>query len=81
MEPEVDPNQEITGHIEQWYKDPYFKIIWGNVENDIRGRFADGTFFRTSIIVEEITDEDGILRAIRTLNSFYTLGAAKTKDE
>lgn len=47
-------------------------MAWGEVYNDGKGRFADGTHIRTSLI-QEIYEEDGKTFA-KTMNSVYELG-------
>ena len=63
---------EVTGHLENWWKDPFFKIVWGQIYDDIKGRFPDGTLIHTSDIVSW---EDEYF--INTLNSRYSLGNKK----
>lgn len=65
---------EITARLENWVRDPIFRIIWGNVYDDSRGRFPDGTLIHTSDIdVKELSNaSEG--ECVDTLNSRYLLG-------
>lgn len=61
---------EITGKLENWWiqKYPQGEIYWGNIYNDAKGRFRDGIYIHTSLILKR---ENQI---IYTLNSVYELG-------
>lgn len=65
-------DQPITGELHNWQRQ-YIPgsntdfVIWGHIHNDIRGRFPDGTWVRTSLIAR-IDDDVAI-----TLNSNYRL--------
>lgn len=63
-------NNEITGTLENWQKDPVHNIYWGHIYGDVRRRFYDGCRIHTSY-VEQGPDENNI---IKTLNSTYKLG-------
>ena len=67
------PKDEITGRLENWVKDRIFKIYWGNIYGDVRGRFVDGTRIHTSD-VEYVKDNK-----VYTLNSIYELGEPQTE--
>jgi hypothetical protein len=71
-------NDEITGRLENWTHISG-KVIYGNVYNDARERFPDGTFMRTSRIVSPLENlREG--QVIITLNSRYLLGKKKMED-
>ena len=64
-----------TAKLENWIIQKYGdkEICWGNVYNDQKGRFKDGSLIRTSIIEKR---EGNI---ITTLNSSYELGTEMAK--
>lgn len=75
---------EITGRLENWYYDKFFHCIWGNIIDDVRGRFTDGTRIHTSHIVSFKRSDEKINSLIKgdiieTLNSTYELGEPKTE--
>lgn len=62
---------KVTAKLNDWYEQSLGggdKVIWGNIEGDTRGRFADGVLVRTSFVSKV---EDGFAY---TLNSVYQLG-------
>lgn len=68
-------NKEVvTATLEQWYPDKYYRILWGNIKDDVRSRWADGTKIHTSFIPDTDlrTLKEGDL--VVTLNSVYLLG-------
>jgi hypothetical protein len=67
------PKDEITGRLENWVKDRIFKIYWGNIYGNVRGRFVDGTRIHTSN-VEYVKDNK-----VYTLNSIYELGESQAE--
>lgn len=62
----------ITGRLENWHWDMYFKIIWGNIYDDINKRFVDGTWIHTSDIEGQKECKEGDI--VKTRNSSYLLG-------
>lgn len=68
---EDDTEQPITGELHGWVKvhtrDGENFVIWGNIYNDIHGRFPDGYWIRTSLIAR-IEGDIAV-----TLNSNYRL--------
>lgn len=69
-------SKEITGRLENWSYDLMYNVIWGNIYEDARDRFVDGTHIHTSDIPGgrkyNSTFSEGDL--IKTLNSTYLLG-------
>jgi len=69
---------EVTGRIENWEFEQTIGggMVWGNIYDDVRGRFVDGLYIHTSTVVSPVTDivEGNI---IITKNSRYLLGKAK----
>lgn len=72
---------EITGRLENWYFDPIFDIIWGNLYDDSKGRFYDGQWIHTSSIpkLKELRPKFRKGYKVRTLNSIYLLGKKRGK--
>lgn len=66
---------KVTGILRNWVWDKR-GIYWGNVYNDINGRFRDGTWIHTSL-VEEYNPDAKRGDLITTLNSVYLLGNPK----
>jgi len=63
----------LTGRLDNWVYDHHYQIVWGNINDDIHGRFPDGKYIHTS----SITSPDGDIKeggVIATLNSHYLLG-------
>lgn len=52
-------------------------IIWGYCFKDEKKRFRDGTYIRTSLIVEEGPE----MAWVQTLNTRYELGKSKEPNE
>lgn len=77
-------NTEITGRLENWYFDLYFNVIWGQVYDDSKGRFIDGTLIHTSdlIIPRNHTRKDPPVEGdiMQTRNSRYLLGKERNPD-
>lgn len=66
---------EITGRLEAWRYDARLNCLWGHIYGDIRGRFLDGGFVRTSHVLHKEIGRDlqkGDL--VHTRNSIYRLG-------
>lgn len=70
---------EITGRLENWFYDPLFHCIWGNIYEDIHNRWTEGQKIHTSHIktgdrinLKENPPVEG--QIIKTLNSTYLLG-------
>ena len=61
------------GRLESWYKQHFEDgryVVWGACYEDPQGRFGDGLYIHTSVVVMH-HEEDNI---IETLNSYYILG-------
>lgn len=70
-----EPTVALTGRIENWYVDVYgFPVLWGDVYEDTKGRFKDGTHIHTSQITEKQVGELTEGYVLVTLNSVYLLG-------
>jgi hypothetical protein len=71
---EIKTDQEshdFTGILENWAWHPvYKKSLHGNIYEDARGRFPDGTYVITSTLTK--LDEEN--KIAYTLNSTYKLG-------
>lgn len=68
----------ITGRLENWVWDER-GIYWGNIYEDSRGRFNDGTWIHTSLVKKEKKNRiEGDL--VKTLNSIYILGKPGLKN-
>lgn len=65
------PNKYKTNLIKNWTIKQYGvdAVIWGKIYRDMKGRFADGTYIRTSRI-EFIDFTKGL---VKTKNSVYEL--------
>lgn len=65
---------KITAELRQWKYLPKSKIIWGQVFDDVRGRWNDGSRIHTSSVQEIIAHptKSGY-KVARTLNSYYLL--------
>ena len=70
-------SKEVTGRLENWTYDVMYNVIWGDIYNDIRGRFGDGTNIHTSDIPggRRMEFKEGDI--VKTLNSSYLLGEPK----
>lgn len=75
------PRPEITGRLENWSYDEFYNVIWGEIHNDARKRFADGTKIHTSSIPggRDLLYQKGSI--VKTLNSQYELGNPRVFDE
>ena len=66
-------NNEITARLENWHA--YFgQTLAGEIYDDVRNRWEDGTFIHTSYIEDNEYNkaEEGVV--IHTMNSVYLLG-------
>lgn len=63
----------ITGILEDWIVQTVNEkaVIIGRIQNDIRGRFPDGSMIRTSLVEDRRYSENEV---ISTQNSTYVLG-------
>lgn len=52
------------------------KLAYGEISNDEKHRFEDGSFIRTSPVIREYSDEATGKKYIETKNSVYELGKA-----
>jgi len=70
-----DNEESPTGRLEQWFVTDSANgfVLNGNVYDDVRKRFADGTFIKTSLVK---TKEDKLAKGVTviTRNSTYLLG-------
>ena len=65
--------EEITGRLEQWSGiGSAGSVLYGQIYNDSKGRFDDGTFVRTSFLSENYELGEGLV--VKTKNSAYLLG-------
>jgi len=70
-----EPTVVLTGRLENWYVDVFGQdVIWGEIHDDIRGRWRDGHYVHTSSIpgLDKLELKEGAV--IHTLNSVYLLG-------
>lgn len=61
--------EKVTGTLIDAEWDPNFRIVWGFIYDDERGRFGNGTWIHTSLI--ETTPKGERPEFIDTLNSRY----------
>jgi hypothetical protein len=75
---------EITGRIENWSIDSDFvdgyTVVRGHVHDDVRGRWREGQYVRSSALVGDCFDHLKEGDIVRTLNSKYLLGKPKQKE-
>lgn len=74
--------EEVTARLENWRLDGFgFDIIWGEIYDDSKGRFPDGTTIHTSSIpgYKEKAKKFKKGDRVQTLNSVYLLGNKKRK--
>ena len=65
--------EEITGRLEQWSGiGAEGSVLYGQIYNDSKGRFHDGTHIRTSSLSENYELWEGLV--VKTKNSSYLLG-------
>lgn len=67
-------DKQVTGRLENWYVhelDDGESCVFGDVFEDSKDRFLDGTFIRTSLVESGDFREGG---RVQTCNSFYALG-------
>ena len=64
---------QVTATLKQWKKGTgwYHSCYWGNIYNDSKGRWSDGTRIHTSSVKEKKDMGDHYL--LITLNSVYIL--------
>ena len=66
---------KVTGRLENWHVGMYEYdgevMIWGDVYDDVNGRFMDGTYIHTSGIKPQEFNEGDV---VTTRNSTYLLG-------
>ncbi len=66
---------KVTGRLERWHVGMYDEggevVIWGDVYEDVHGRFNDGTYIHTSGIKAGAFKEGDV---VTTRNSTYLLG-------
>lgn len=68
---EQEKDTEYTAKLDNWVYDHFHKVFWGNVIDDKRDRFINGTWIHTSHCLEHEAKEGDI---VHTLNSSYLLG-------
>lgn len=74
----TDPPNNVTATLHDWQWSPaYMQSILGNIKDDVKGRWADGTTVTTSLVTRIERAPDGTLFA-HTLNSVYKLGNTYT---
>ena len=62
---------DVTGRLENWWYDSLNHVFWGNIYEDVRGRWHDGQHIHTSMCHNPDAKEGDI---IKTRNSRYLLG-------
>lgn len=71
---------KITARLENWYFSKLHNQVVGEIYNDARGIFPDGSTVTTSTLLEmskqESTPKEGAI--IKTRNSAYLLGKEQT---
>lgn len=77
---------EITGRLENWTYDYFHNVVWGNIYDDVRGRFVDGQRIHTSDIPSTRLNGGDASQFVEgsiilTLNSRYLLGKPLTNAE
>ena len=75
MEDKIDAR--VTGTLEHWWYDDLYNCVWGHIDEDVKGRFPNGTLIHTSDIPK--FKESRVCDAkqgdyICTRNSIYRLG-------
>lgn len=66
--------------LEDWVYDGFWKVYWGYIYNDVKGRFVDGTWIHTSSIPsEKHRNKKRGGCCIQTLNNKYYLGKKRKK--
>jgi len=72
---------DITATLNNWFTQQTSEksfVVWGEIANDIHGRFEDGTNVHTSGIKNRSVKEGDI---VKTKNSTYLLGKHKFVDK
>lgn len=74
--PKVEVPKEVTGTLRDWWfvQCGNLSAIEGKIYHDRKGRFKNGTRFRTSKILRLDFEN----KTVKTLNSTYILGQKKT---
>lgn len=70
----VGSDPEVTGYLENWVYDDLWNVVWGEIFQDSKGRFPDGTWIHTSNIPSGRHRDYKEGDHVRTLNSLYILG-------
>lgn len=72
---------EITGRLENWFFDPMWKTLVGDIYEDARCRFGDGERVRTSKVMHKAAEINAFKEGdtINTKNSVYLLGKKNEK--
>ena len=65
---------DITGRLENWVLAPWGEdsVVWGNLYDDSKERFSDGTFIHTSSVESIVLIEN--VKYVQTRYSRYALG-------
>lgn len=72
-------SKEITATLENWFVDPIFRVIWGDIQDDVRHRWRNGTRIHTSSIPDFGKKKFRRGMVVQTLNSHYKLGKPAAK--
>ena len=75
MDDKIDAR--VTGTLEHWWYDDLYNVVWGIINEDVKGRFVDGTQIHTSDIPKYRKSRKCDAKQgdyIYTLNSIYRLG-------
>lgn len=62
----------ITAELKNWHYDPFYKVYWGRIYNDVKNRFSDGKIIHTSSVVRVDKSNPEVI-IVHTLNSVYLL--------
>lgn len=72
---------EITGRLENWFFDPIWKTLIGDIYEDARSRFIDGERVRTSKLNHKEKEIEAFKEGdiVNTTNSVYQLGKKNSR--
>lgn len=65
-----DLPEENREDFKKWYGETLHQRAFGTIHNDVHNRGPNGSHMRTSLILRDVTHEDGT-RYLHTLNSIY----------
>lgn len=70
---------KITAELRNWHYNEGWNVFTGDIYDDTKGRWEDGTHIHTSTVVERI--DDGERELIVTRNSVYVIYPDKASRE